>query len=456
MTSLQTLFQMVDDSEYELVELLCQLIRFPTINTGVMPTGDELPLVEFLQGKLAAEGIASEIYKSAERRANLVARLPGRTGAPRLLYMGHTDVVPVEDASVWTYPPFSGTVADGRVWGRGASDMKDMLAAEAMALILLKRAGVELQGDLIFAAGADEETGGQYGFGWLAQNAPEAIRADYALNEGGGDCFRTDQGLVYTVMVGEKGRLEAHITVRGRGAHASVPWAGDNPAFKLAEILNRLAAYQPEINVSQEIFAALPSLLKRSEPITVGNVDAVADEVGTVNRHLGYGLRGLSRMTIVPTMISGGIKSNSVPTTCKLVCDVRILPHQDEAYVRSQVEQLIAGLDGVSYELVYTAVPSASPYDTDFAAAVRRATEAATGRQDLLWLPSLTTGFTDSRLVRPLGVTIYGFGPAHPDADPNFPSGVHGANENTEIRGLLLMTKMFIALTSDVLKAQLD
>src|SRR5512143_3493915 len=113
MTSLQTLFQLVDDSEHELVELLCQLIRFPTVNTGVMPTGDELPLVEFLQGKLAAEGIASEIFKSAERRANLVARLPGRTGAPRLLFMGHTDVVPVEDASVWTYPPFSGTVADG-------------------------------------------------------------------------------------------------------------------------------------------------------------------------------------------------------------------------------------------------------------------------------------------------------------------------------------------------------
>jgi len=156
--------------------------------------------------------------------------------------------------------------------------MKDMLAAEVMTLILLKRAGVSMQGDLIFAAGADEETGGQYGFGWLAENAPDAIRADYALNEGGGGCIHTDKGLVYTVMVGEKGRLEVRITVRGRGAHASVPWAGDNPALKLAEILKRLEAYQPEINVSQAIFAALPSLLGRSEPITVDNVDAVADE----------------------------------------------------------------------------------------------------------------------------------------------------------------------------------
>ena len=409
-----------------------------------------------MQNKLAADGIGSQILKSADHRGNLVARLAGSQGKPCLLYMAHTDVVPVENASQWKYPPFSGTVAEGRIWGRGASDMKDMLAAEAMALILLKRAGVALQGDLIFAAGADEETGGKYGFGWLAENAPEAIRADYGLNEGGGMPIVTGKGLAYNVAVGEKGRLEVRITVRGKATHASTPWAGDNVAFKLAEVLKRLEAYQPELNVSQEIYAALPSLLGRSAPITVENVDAVADEVGTTNRHLGYALRGLSRMTLVPTMLSGGIKSNSVPETCTLVCDVRILPHQDEAYVRSQVDKLLAGIEGVSYELIYTAAPSASPFNTEFAAAVRRATEVVTGRHDLLWLPSLTTGFTDARLVRPLGVTIYGFGPSHPDADPNFPSGVHGANENTEIRGLLLQTKLFIALACDVLKAQVE
>ena len=456
MASLEKLLQTVDDSENEIVQLACDLIRFPTVNTGVMPTGDELPLAEFLHNRLAAEGVESDLLKSADRRANLVARLPGRQGKPRLLYMAHTDVVPVENASQWKYPPFSGAVAEGRIWGRGASDMKDMLAAEAMALILLKRAGVALQGDLIFAAGADEETGGKYGFGWLAENAPEAIRADFGLNEGGGTPIVTGKGLVYNIAVGEKGRLEVHLTVRGKAAHASVPWAGDNVAWKLAEILKRLEAYRPELDVSQEIYTVLPSLLGRSEPITVENVDAVADEVTAVHRHLGYGLRGLSRMTLAPTMVSGGIKSNSIPESCTLVCDVRILPHQDEAYVRSQVDKLLAGIEGVSYELIYTAVPSASPFNTDFAAAVRRATEVVTGRRDLLWLPSLTTGFTDARLVRPLGVTLYGFGPAHPDSDPNFPSGVHGANENTEIRGLLFQTKLFMALACDVLKAQVE
>ena len=146
MTSLEKLLQTVDESENEIVQLACDLIRFATVNTGVMPTGDELPLVEFLQEKLAADGIAAQILPSADHRANLVAKLAGNQGKPRLLYMAHTDVVPVENASQWKYPPFEGTVADGRIWGRGAADMKDMLAAEAMALILLKRAGVTLQG----------------------------------------------------------------------------------------------------------------------------------------------------------------------------------------------------------------------------------------------------------------------------------------------------------------------
>jgi acetylornithine deacetylase/succinyl-diaminopimelate desuccinylase-like protein len=452
MISLEQLFQTVDESEGEIVQLLCALIRFPTINTGVMPTGDELPLTEFLQKKLAMDGIESQILQSADNRANLVARLVGGEGKPRLLYMAHTDVVPVEDENQWKYPPFSGTVADGRVWGRGAADMKDMLAAQAMALILLKRARVTLRGDLIFAAGADEEAGGQYGFGWLAQNAPEAIRADYGINEGGGACIATDKGLVYNVAVGEKGRLEVHITVRGKASHASLPWEGDNVAFKLAEILERLEAYQPELDTSQEIFKALPKLLGRAEPITIENVDAVADEITATNRYLGLSLRGLSRMTLVPTLFSGGVKSNSVPASCTLVCDVRILPHQDEAYVKSQVEKVLAGIEGTHYELIYTAVPSASSYNTEFAAAVRRAAEAATGRRELLWLPSLMTGFTDSRWVRPLGTTIYGFGPEHPDSDPNFPIGVHGANESTEIRALLLKTRLFIALACDVLQ----
>jgi acetylornithine deacetylase/succinyl-diaminopimelate desuccinylase-like protein len=453
-TALESLFQTVEESEEEIIQLLCDLISIPSINTGKMPTGDELPVCEYLKSRLAEEGIESTILSSAENRANLVARLPGDAGRPRLLYMAHTDVVPVEDESEWTVPPFGGTVKDGRVWGRGAADMKDMLAAEAMAMIILKRAGVQLQGELIFAAGADEEAGGEYGFGWLARNAPEAIRADFAVNEGGGSPLPTDKGLAYAIPVGEKGRLEVNITIQGRSGHAAAPWRSENVAFKLAEILKRLDAYQPEIDVSQVMFEHLGPLLGREASITAANVDALADAVAPQNRALASMLRGSSRMTFVPTMWSGGVKSNSIPGVCTLVCDVRTLPHQDEDYVRSQVEQILSGLEGVSYTLSYTAIPSTSPYDTPFAAAIRRAGEAALGRDDIIWLPGLTTGFTDSRLVRPLGIVAYGFGMGHPDVDPNIPSGAHGVDESVDIRSLILKTKFLIALAIDVLRAQ--
>jgi acetylornithine deacetylase/succinyl-diaminopimelate desuccinylase-like protein len=337
------------------------------------------------------------------------------------------------------------------VWGRGAADMKDMVAAEVMAIILLQRAGVILRGDLILAAGADEETGGAYGFGWLAQHAPEAILADYAINESGGGPIPTPHGLVYTINTGEKGRLEAHITLRGKATHAASPWQGDNPTFKLAEVLHRLQAWQPEIDVSADLFAHLPALLNRAEPITPGNVDALADELAQVSRSLGSALRGLSRMTLTPTMVFGGVKSNSVPATCRLVCDVRTLPHQDEAYVRRQIDEVLAGIDGASYDLIYTALPNASPYDTQLTAAIQRATALAAGRSDLKWLPSLTTGFTDSRLVRPLGIVTYGFSPGHPAADLNHPAGVHGANESSEVATLLFRTKLLLALALDLL-----
>jgi acetylornithine deacetylase/succinyl-diaminopimelate desuccinylase-like protein len=136
---------------------------------------------------------------------------------------------------------------------------------------------------------------------------------------------------------------------------------------------------------------------------------------------------------------------------CTLLCDVRTLPHQDEAYVESQLKKVLAGIEGVSYSVSYTARPSTSPYDTEFAAAVRRAGENALGQDDLIWLPGLTTGFTDSRLVRPLGMVAYGFGMGHPDVDPDIPSGVHGVDESVDIRSVVLKTKFLVALACDVL-----
>lgn len=452
------LMALVDSARDELVALCQDLVRLPTVNTGVMPTGDETPAAELLRATLAAEGIEAGVHESAPNRGNLVARLPGSRGTPRLLLLSHTDVVPVEDESQWRFPPFSATVHEGRIWGRGAGDMKCTVAAQAMALILLKRAGARLAGDLIFAAGADEESGGDWGFRWLVEHHPELLRADYGLNEGGGALVQAADGRrAYLVSTGEKGRLEIRITVKGRGWHASQPWRADNAIYKAQEVIRRIAAYQPERHVDPALIDPLADLYGLRERVTAENVDRVAAELEAHGEVAwGSSLRALTRMTLVATMVDAGVKSNSVAETCLITCDVRTLPHQDEGYVRDQLAALLAGLDGVSVAIRYTAVPSASPYSTEpgsFANRVEAATRRALGHDELTFLPSLTVGFTDSRLVRPLAPVIYGFLPRHPSDDPSL-GGAHNINESASIDSMVLSTKLFVAVARDVLGAE--
>jgi acetylornithine deacetylase/succinyl-diaminopimelate desuccinylase-like protein len=254
MVTLEHVLRLVDDAQDEIIELTQALVRIPTINTGKHheppwppsgrpapgepsplaivpydasgsePTGNELPASELLRDQLAREGISSRILVSGEGRGNLYASMGNAGARPKLLLLSHLDVVPVEDATQWRYPPFSGEIADGRLWGRGASDMKSTVAAEAMALIILARAGVPLAGELAFAATADEESGSAYGCGWLAQHYPDLLRADYAVNEGTDGPLRTPTGeLLYPISPGEKGRLEVRIHITGRGYHSSQP-----------------------------------------------------------------------------------------------------------------------------------------------------------------------------------------------------------------------------------------
>ena len=455
MTTREALLALADEARDEIIELCQELVRIPTVNTGVMPTGNETPAAQLLQRKLQAEGIHAEVYESAPNRGSLIARLPGTAGSPKLLLLSHTDVVPVEDEGQWTYPPFGGEIHEGRIYGRGSNDMKSTVAAEAMTLILLKRAGARLRGDLIFAAGADEESGGEWGFAWLARHRPEDLRADFGINEGGGAAIKTDDGrLAYLVSTGEKGRLEVVITIKGRGWHASQPWRADNAIYKAQEVVRRIAAYEPERHVDPALIGPLAQLYGVEEQVTAENVDRIADEVSRRNANWGSALKALTRMTLVATMIDAGVKSNSVAETCTVTCDVRTLPHQDDAYLRAQLDRLVDGLDGVTYQINYTAVPSASPYDGEpFAERVQAATRAALGRDDLEFVPSLTVGFTDSRLVRHLAPVIYGYLPSHPDADQS-KGGAHNINESTDIDSLILSTKMLLALAYDTLSAE--
>ncbi len=449
MPNLDELFAQVDAAQDDIVALEQALVRIPSVNTGFMPTGDETPVCEYARDFLAQDGISSEILESAPNRGNLIAGLAGRSGKAGLMFMSHTDVVPVEDASEWRFPPFSATIADGRIFGRGASDCKGLLTAQLMAMRLLRRNGIELEDGLILAAGADEEHGGRYGFGWLADNHPDKLAAPYAVNEGGGTPIQAAGALTYVLGVGEKGRLQVEIDVKGVSSHASTPWQGANALYRLSRTLSSIEGYEADRDTSTDLFDHLSTFAIEHKP-SPGNVDDIIAEIEPDNPRFASMLRALSRMTLTPTMVRGGIKSNSVPESIRLTCDVRTLPHQDEEYVRAQLDAVLSEIPGVSYEIDYMARPNSSPFDSPLSDSIRAVTARALGRDDVQWVPAISNGFTDSRFTRPLGTVTYGFSGSHPDDDPmlNF---THGANESVGIKSLVSGTKIMLGLACDML-----
>lgn len=452
MPDLDDLFSQVDAARDDILALEQALVRIPSVNTGFMPTGNETAVCEFVRDWLAQDGIKSEILESAPDRGNIIARLEGRSGKAGLMLMSHTDVVPVEDESKWRFPPFSATIADDRVHGRGASDCKGLLTAQLMAVRLLRRNEIQLEDSLILAAGADEEHGGRYGFGWLAQNHPDKLAAPYAVNEGGGTPIQAAGALTYVLGVGEKGRLQIEIDVKGSSSHASVPWQGVNAMYRLSQALKSIEAFEPDLDTSTGLFDHLSTFAIEHKP-SPENIEEIIAEIEPSNPRFASMLKALSRMTLTPTMIRGGVKSNSVPESIRLTCDVRTLPHQDEQYVRDQLNQVLAGIPGVEFEIDYMAQPNSSPFETELARSIKAVTARVLDRDDIQWVPAISNGFTDSRFTRPLGTITYGFSGSHPDDDPML-NRTHGTDESVGIKSLISGTKIMLALACDMLGAK--
>ena len=449
MATLDDMLNQIDDLESELISLEQELVRIPSVNTGFMPTGNETPVCEYIRDWLAIDGIESEILESAPNRGNIVSKISGSSGNVGLIFMSHTDVVPVEDESKWTYPPFSAEIHDGRIYGRGASDCKGLLTAQMAAMRVLKRNGVELHDGLSLISGADEEHGGRYGFGWLVDNHPETLNAPFAVNEGGGTPIEAAGALTYILGIGEKGRLQIEVDIKGTSSHASVPWQGTNALYRLSKVLQRIEEYEPERDTSTSLFQHL-SVFAIEHKASPENIDEIIAEQEDENPRFASMLKALSRMTLTPTMITGGIKSNSVPEQIRLTCDVRTLPHQSDDYLRKELDKILEGIEGVEYEIDYMAVPNSSDFNTELMAGLKKATERALGRDDVQFVPAISNGFTDSRFTRPLGVVTYGFSGSHPDDDPML-SRAHGTNESIGIKSIISGAKIMLHLAYDLL-----
>jgi acetylornithine deacetylase/succinyl-diaminopimelate desuccinylase-like protein len=181
--TLQKLMTMVEESTGELVELHQALVRIPSVNTGAPDSGNEIEVCRLLEERFKAEGISTLTLESAPTRGNLLACV-GDQARPRLLLMSHVDVVPA-DESRWKLPPFSWQIVDSKIYGRGSDDAKSLASTGAMALVVLQRAGVSLQGELRFLAAADEEAGGTASPGWRNSIPRRSVRIGPSTRGGG-------------------------------------------------------------------------------------------------------------------------------------------------------------------------------------------------------------------------------------------------------------------------------
>jgi len=411
----------------EVSDLLSRLIRIDTTN----PPGNETAAAELLREYLEANGVECELHARVPERANLVARIRGSGGGPSLLLLSHTDVV-LADPREWSVPPFSGEVRDGEIWGRGALDMKGQVAANAVAIASLAREGFAPAGDVIFAATADEEVGDGFGLQWLCEEHPDAVRCDYAVNEGAGDRLELGDGVYYICATAEKMTAPFTIRVHGRSGHASMPGIADNALVKAARLVERIAEYRPEPQLQQEVEAFLHTVLGE-----VPSAASVVDRARAVHPIAAELVEPLLAPTFAPTMISASQKRNVIPALCEIVVDCRLLPGQHPERIEPMVRAVLGG--DVEYDLVWgeseggTRSPLESPLWDAVDAFVSENEPGARA------VPICTAGFTDSHWLREaFGTVAYGFFPVRAMPPEVSAQLIHSADERVPVDDLQL------------------
>ncbi|WNV92087.1 M20/M25/M40 family metallo-hydrolase [Umezawaea sp. Da 62-37] len=414
----------------EVVELASELIRIDTTNTGDPSTVvGERAAAEWVAEKLAEVGYETTYVESgAKGRGNVIARLAGadrERGA--LLVHGHLDVVPA-DPSEWSVHPFSGAVQDGYVWGRGAVDMKDMVAMSLAVARRFKRDGVVPPRDIVFAFLADEEAGGFFGAKWLVENRPELFEGvTEAISEVGGfSVTLKDDARAYLIETAEKGIRWLTLRVRGTAGHGSMIHR-DNAVAKLAEAVTKLGNHRFPLVIRPSVREFLDGVTEITGwDFPEEDIEGAVGKLGALSRMIGATLRD----TANPTMLSAGYKANVIPSVAQATVDCRILPGREEAFDRELAELL-----GPDVEREWVGLP---PVETTFDGALVDAMAASITAEDpgAKVLPYMLSGGTDAKSFQQLGIRNFGFAPLKLPADLDFSALFHGVDERVPVDAL--------------------
>lgn len=429
-----------DTAEAEAVQFCSELIRIPSVNTGDPATiGDgEARAARYIQQKLEEVGYRTEYVESAPGRGNVVCRLAGADPSRgALLIHGHVDVVPADPAE-WQVDPFSGAIQDGYVWGRGAVDMKDMVAMTLAVARDLKRRGVVPPRDLIFAFVSDEEAGGFHGALWLVQNHPEWFAgATEAISEVGGFSVTLEgDRRAYPVAAAEKGIAWATLTAHGTAGHGSMA-NSDNAITRLTEAVARLGRHEFPLHRTATVDAFFTAVTELT------GLEFPADDLEGAVRKLGPFSRlvlATLRNTANPTMLSAGYKANVIPSVAQATVDCRVLPGA-EADFKAQVAEIVG--DGIDIDWV-EAPPLEYPFEGPLVDAMTAALRAEDpeGRP----IPYVLSGGTDNKAFAELGIAGYGFSPLRLPPDLDFSALFHGVDERVPVDALHFGTRVLARL----------
>ncbi|PSK98706.1 acetylornithine deacetylase/succinyl-diaminopimelate desuccinylase-like protein [Haloactinopolyspora alba] len=414
----------------EVVDLCRDLLRIDTSNFGDGSGPGERQAAEYVAEQLAEVGLETTVFESEPGRTSVVTRIEGTdpTRTDALLMHGHLDVVPA-DAADWTHDPFSGELADGCLWGRGAVDMKDM---DAMILSVVRdriRTGRLPARPLILAFLADEEAGGLLGAHWGVDHHPDLFAgATEAVSEVGGFSLTVrDDRRLYLIETAQKGIDWMRLTVDGRAGHGSMV-SSENAVTELAEAVARLGRHEWPVRLTPTVQAFLDAVGEEfGVTLDPEDPEQMLKTLGNVGRIVGATMRN----TTNPTMLKAGYKHNVIPGRAEAYVDGRYLPGHEHEFAATLDE--ILGPNVKRESLVHDIA-----VQTEFGGSLVDAMSTALLAEDpgARTVPYCLSGGTDAKSFSTLGIRNFGFVPLRLPPDLDFAGMFHGVDERVPVDSL--------------------
>ena len=417
--------------EQDVVQLTQDLIRIDSSNWGdSSETIGEAEAAEYCAQRLQEVGYAPEVVTTtSDMRRGVALRIPGTDkNADAIVVHGHLDVVPAIAAD-WSHPPFAAEIDQGFIWGRGAVDMKNMVAMILAVVRHWARTGIRPRRETIIVFFPDEEAGMQHGSQWFVRNRPDIFDgATEAIGEVGGFSISIRDDLrIYPIQTAEKGIRWLRLRAAGRAGHGSMIHA-DNAVTELARAVTKVGEHRWPIRRTKTVDHFLASLSDAygMEIDPTDSEDLVA-KLGTLGLLVGATLQNTSN----PSMFSAGYKVNVIPSEAIAHIDGRVLPGFENEF--DETIRALVG-DMVDIEYVSNDIAIETPFDSltvDLMASVLRAEDPSARA-----VPYMISGGTDAKALSTLEINCYGFSPLQMPADLDYWRLFHGVDERVPVEGL--------------------